>query len=253
VPVLSDKHTVRSLTRIILGPVVQERAARIRAFVGGAVQGLEPAPDVHALHSAFVVGLSGVWRLPLPNSHKEVLWRLSVNGVSGAGGHDQVPSRPCPCGWRPSPAERQWPAAQGAPAARAHVFCHCPVARAVFAAVAACLPPAVHLQRRHVWLCIPPGGDINLSVWRVVCLAALSAMWKGHRLLWTLEQPDVLLGACRRAVADFWSRVDECVSALNASGARWFGTEVLPAAHPFVASVPGVPGRCFVRFPADPG
>jgi hypothetical protein len=253
VSVLGDKHTVRSLTRIILGPVVQERAARTRAFVGSAVQGLEPAPDVRALHSAFVVGLSAVWRLPLPNLHKEVLWRLSINGVSGAGGHDLVPSRPCPGGWRPSPEERAWPTATGAPAARAHVFYSCPVAQAVFDAVKACLPPPLRLQRHQLWLCIPPCVDINLSVWRVVCLAALSAMWKGHRLLWTLEQPDVLLGASRRAVADFWSRLDDCVSALNASGAQWFGAEALPADHPFVASVPGFPGRCCVTFPVDPG
>lgn len=171
------------------------------------------------------------------------------------GGHDLVPSRRCPCGWLPSPVHRASPVAQGAPAAREHVFSHCAVAKAVLREVGACLPPGVPLLRHHVWLCVPPSEGVHLSVWRVVCLAALSAMWKGTRLLWVLQGPDVLLRACRLAVADFWSRLGDCVSALNASDRQWCGAGALPAHHPFVGSVPGVPGQCCVRFgpPADPG
>ena len=45
------------------------------------------------------------------------------------------------------------------------------------------------LQRAHVWLCLNPcpPGVVQDSVWQVVCLAAVSAMEYGRRLLWALH------------------------------------------------------------------
>ncbi len=73
---------------------------------------------------------------------------------------------------------------------RQHTFWGCSVARAVVGAVADALPLAVRprLLCTHIWLCVPPDpAVINEHVWRVVCLAALSAMEYGRRVLWALH------------------------------------------------------------------
>ena len=43
--------------------------------------------------------MRNLWQLPWENARKEVLWRLALNGVPGAGEHDISQAGPCPCGW----------------------------------------------------------------------------------------------------------------------------------------------------------
>jgi hypothetical protein len=78
----------------------------------------------------------------------------------------------------------------GAPLLRQHTFWGCPVAQAVVAAVLSALPAGVQPRFlcAHLWLCSPPAPEvINVHVWRVVCLAALSAMEYGRRVMWALH------------------------------------------------------------------
>ncbi len=137
--------------------------------------------------------LPELWKLKWGNQHKEAWWRLACNGVSGAGGHDICLAGPCPCGWElPAACMANPPtrAAVGAPLMRQHTFWGCSVARAVVGALAEALPPAVRprLLCTHIWLCVPPDpAVVNEHVWRVVCLAALSAMEYGRRMLWALH------------------------------------------------------------------
>ena len=82
----------------------------------------------------------------IPNiHHKDTLWRLSVQGLSGGRGHDICPRGPCPCGWIPP----QLSAVERASALRSHAFWHCPVATAVLSQVHLGLPPMVTLPQWH--------------------------------------------------------------------------------------------------------
>ena len=167
----------------------------------------------------FRATLKAVWRLTWDNKHKETLWRMAVNGVAGAGGHDicmHGAHGSCACGWVLPPAARATAAQRelvGAPLHRQHTFWLCPVARAVCVAVRSALPAGVRLMAAHLWLCEPPCPAVNPHVWRVVCLAALSAMAHGRRVLWAVH-----LGAA------------EAVAAGEAAGAAAEAAEAAAAA-----------------------
>jgi hypothetical protein len=127
--------------------------------------------------------MAAVWRLDWDNRRRETLWRLSVNGVAGAGGHGIAMQGPCKCGWAGPPA---------GPAAcdewRAHHFWACPVAAAVVAELQSALPARCPpLTCAEVWLLRAPPG-MHPGVWGVVCAAALEAMERGRRALWALGQ-----------------------------------------------------------------
>lgn len=204
---------------------------------------------------------------------------MAVNGVRGAGGHDICPPGACACGHPPLAPELRATAGareeRGAPALRLHAFWECAVARAVLAALVATLAAAgVHppsLLVAHLWLCVPPAPALDPTVWRLVCMAALSAMDYGRRFMWALhfqaqesaqlpapeqvlrqltlfeawgvEAPGPPLGnvpdpptpverACRAAVADFWSRL-QSFATLHATYAQML--PALSATHPFLA------------------
>eukprot|EP00955_Chlamydomonas_euryale_P023883 251238-Chlamydomonas_euryale.AAC.1 len=63
-------------------------------------------------------------RLQWDNCALELLWRLPLNGVAGAGGHNLMPVGACPCGWGP-PADGSQPADIW----RSHAFWDCVVAQ----------------------------------------------------------------------------------------------------------------------------
>ena len=120
---------------------------------------------------------------------------MAVNGVRGAGGHDICVRGGCACGHPPlQPAQYASPQARetdGAPALRLHAFWECPVAQAVLrvlsgALVSPGLPP-VALHVAHLWLCLPPLPVLNATVWRLACLAAVSAMDYGRRVMWAVH------------------------------------------------------------------
>lgn len=130
------------------------------------------------------VALGALWRVPWVNIHKEPLWRLSVNGVRGAGGHDISSSHPCPCGW-PGPPDvggRLSPQ-QKAFAWRSHHFSSCPVAEAVKDEIRRSLPPPGTLSCANLWLLQPPSGIAHAGVWGVVAAAAIAAMSYGRKNL----------------------------------------------------------------------
>jgi hypothetical protein len=205
---------VRDITPLLCGTAMSVRHRRQQQFIRQAIMGVglqyetpvthppvvlpatldDPAPvtepavllDVDSSANRFPSTLKALWRLRWDNKHKEVLWRMSVNGIRGAGGHD-VCTGSCACGWLLPPNSRSSSLQReltGAPMHRQHTFWQCPVACAVSYAIRAALPPDTRLLCAHLWLCEPPSTTLNRHVWRVVCLAALSAMEYGRRVLW---------------------------------------------------------------------
>ena len=185
-----SKLTVRVGTGLQQGPLLGLRRDAHAAFIAAAV-GVEAADVTPAQHAALSGTLRRAWALKWENQHKEVLWRMSVQGVRGAAGHDLPTHHACPCGGL----------AAGACAATAlqHHFWSCPVAAAVVGelqrgweagegALAAEVPA---VRREEVWLLAPPVRPsaglqqrrLHGGVWSVVCLAALTAMDHGRRAL----------------------------------------------------------------------
>jgi hypothetical protein len=124
----------------------------------------EGAPVPAEQHTQLVNLLAGLWKLKWENENKEVYWRLTVDGLPKF-------NQACPCG--------------GAHQSRLHTFWNCPVAQRLRAELAACLPAGTQLSRTAVWLMEPP-PRCHEGVWRVVCLAALSAMRHGEKQLFRL-------------------------------------------------------------------
>ena len=237
----------------------------------------------------FTASLPALWAVPLDNRHKDAFWRLTVQGIPGAGGHDICLMGPCPCGWcvdalACNTSERT--RLLGAPSMQAHTFWSCPVAQAVIRAISQALPPGVQLHRMHIWLVIPPCAAVLMPVWQVVCMAAIAAMERGRRVLWavhlshlhtpaaagqvrqqTLEEawgfdpaPSQLQGdaqqpldagqyAARDAVADFWSRINDFVTVLPDCGRAWRGSAGITLTHPFICAEAGVPARFRLNLP----
>lgn len=250
----------------------------------------------------FQAELKALWAVRWHNCHKDTLWRLAVRGVPGAGGHDVSPRAPCACGWAPlqeeaaaqaagaaaaaaqDPAARQAATALQSDAAGAlaaawqeHYYWSCPVARDVVRQLQRALPAGTDVQRAHVWLVSTPTPTCLQEAWRVVCLAAVSAMNLGRRVLWaithegqaegqpgdglrqlTLEElgfvvrqaqelapePEVtpVQRAGRRAAAEFWALLQDFASLQSGAeeeGGRPMG---LHAGHPFLCTQDGVRG-----------
>ena len=257
--------TVKAATTLQLGPRLRaQRAARADYVACALAVGAAPAPEaeVQSAQRALEAAMKQLWQLPWDNDRKEVLWRLTVNGVRGAGGHDIALPGPCGCGWAgPSPGDagcraRQW---------RLHHFWGCPVAEAVRKELSAALGAARgSLTCAHVWLLRPP-PDVCPWVWPVVCAAALEAMERGRKVLWAaaaddlpdgqthiedffppvarpagadeLPRPGVgapitaVVRAQRRAAAWFWCIIQDFVS-LHKTSDLW-GWAV-PSDHPFM-------------------
>ena len=153
------------------------QAAAMQQGAGGA-----PADgQVQHLVTELRPRLGRVWRMQWDNQHKEIWWRLLLNGVPGAGGHDIGLKGPCPCGWAPAAHLSN---AGRAAAQRAHVFWHCPAAGEVCKVLAHNLPPGVQLRPQHVWLLQPPTPAIHWGVWAVVALSALKAMACARKCMW---------------------------------------------------------------------
>jgi hypothetical protein len=260
---------IRTLTRAQLqGSVDVQRARQHTIFVSKArateggwflhppqqpAQRPPPAlpmdlPAVADLRRQLVTLLSRLWKVPgLGNKTKEVYWRLTVMGVSGAGGVGICPLGPCVCGAQClSAADRAAPEGAGGPALHAHYFWDCPVAQAVLRELCTALHPHVtRLHRTHVWLCRSPDPRIRARVWEVVCLAATAAMDAGRRCAWRLHctaEPataetdrEAVLQASRLAARDFWSRLADFVTTTNNQPKRaWRVADGLSVDHPFV-------------------
>ena len=252
--------TVRELTAMQQDAAAEQRRQRSLAFVTEAMPAGEPAAALITTRNTFLATLPKVWALRWENRHKEVLWRLAVDGVPlyGSARFTRNASGPPPT-----------TCCSGARAGRRHQFWDCPVAAAVRRELERCMPRRQHrpLARRHVWLLLPPKrGDVEEQVWHVVCLAALNAMNHGQRMLTALRMGGgSLSGAaarrCRRhntaptaptppaptatdlqrqqasaaAVAYFWSQLRSFVALYQRSLPKTWPP--LPAAHPFIGCV----------------
>ncbi|KAG1677145.1 hypothetical protein FOA52_000951 [Chlamydomonas sp. UWO 241] len=231
---------------------------------------------VEAGRASVAIALRRVWMLGCKNTLKETLWRVTLNGVPGAGGGGIIFTAPCPCGWHPTYGPRpdlMW---------RSHYFWECRVATAVVGAVRAGLEAkgvlAGALACRHVWLLQPPDAAVYADVWRVVCVAALDAMAYGRRLLWALHldtgaappddqslitdffpvltagpaQPDKADRAGRAAVARFWTGLQE-IASLDRVPPAWAAADGPPPDHPFIGVVrAGDRPRLCLHAPVDP-
>lgn len=243
----------------------QARTLYVADALVGVGQPLTEDANTERAQDRLEAAMARLWCLPWENGRKETLWRLTVNGVPGAGGCDICLGGRCPCGWAGPPdgvtrsvGARSW---------RQHYFWECAVARVLVEHVQAALPGR-QVLRRHLWLLQPPAG-VHACVWEPVCAAVLEAMAFGRKLLWARHEerlpqpgqrcitqffpvvrarqspqpPPLHERVGRLAVAKFWEllqglvTLDEC----PVKDRRW---EAVPADHPFL-SVTRVTGRPF--------
>jgi hypothetical protein len=258
--------SVRAATQLQLGDALAARHERHVAFARAALGG-EPA---EALVRDSCVGLQrslkGAWRLKWENVQKETWWRLTVGGVAAAGGHGLCPGAPCTCGFQP-------PVPLTEPGRAACLQCHafwaepgpgpgiCPIAAAVLGQLRLALPAGAPLTRADLWLLrAPVGGGVHPGVWRVVALAALSAMAMGRRAAWKFrcearEARD--RGGLRQASLDeLWAaalRRMQADPAEAAAPAAALGGPGAPAAGPGAAAPAGPAAAAAAAAPAGPG
>jgi hypothetical protein len=181
---------------------------------------------------------AGMWRVRWDNPRKEVLWRLVYDALPTIQRLHLPGVHCCQCGVA-SPG-------------REHHFWDCPVAQAVRDQLQRALPAGLAaVQREQLWLALAPGG-VRLQVWRVVVLAALGAMERGRKMLysWRLAVSPVapnpaalpldmqLEVAQRAAVVGFWDNLQDFVS--GGPGAVACLGDRVGASHPFIRCVRGV-------------
>jgi hypothetical protein len=287
--------SVREGTALQQGPSLRLRADHARRCVRLA---LGPAAGAAALDQGLkqlVSARQAIWPMELENQSKEALWRLWALGARHAGGCRVCWAGPaCPCGWNPADGLDERAKCE---ALQRHVFwaeggdpaCRCPVADAVAAELRRALPPACTLACADLWLCRPPANSgVDAEVWRVVCMAALTAMARGNARCWALR----LRAAERRAAGELrqqplyafagfqpvggWARAAARRAAAEAlpprvraarDAARRFWTELaawveladggeggpqLGPAHPFVCSGADAQGRARLRVNIPP-
>ena len=166
--------TVKAATHLQLGPVRTHRQQKFTEYVHEALgsQRQRALPGIGCIRKA----QRKVWALRWDNHHKEILWRLPLDGLCTAARMHNAQD-PCICG--------------ALMPGRAHHFYDCPVAAAVLQNISANLPNAwcsrqadgSAVLRKHLWLMQPPPGPRRLhhGVWHVVCVAALNAMDVGRK------------------------------------------------------------------------
>jgi hypothetical protein len=277
---LDDSASVRSITRLLIHPHLQEQQQRRREFVLDALsEPSTPASDSVAAGELRNLQrrMKKVWSITeCDNSTKETMWRLSINGVRAAGGHDIPLPGPCPCGWcPPPPLPRSDPGRRHTPASRAameadtkaralarrrHVFWDCPVAQQVVGHLRQGMPSpeaATTLSRADVWLLRVPqaaAGFIDEEVWGLVCTAAIHAMEKGRSALWAMQvssapNPAPTTPTSRRAgnraAAWLWHLLGE-VASLGQVPTAW-NERGIPPGHPFLGLQPAAASGGYER------
>jgi hypothetical protein len=236
-PIALPHFRVRHGTQLQLqqSGLQQERLQRFAAFEALAAPGTPAVAD----GSEVARLLPRLWQLPWENQHKEVYWRLVLNGLALASRMHGSGPQPCACG---SPAPQP---------DRRHHFWDCPVAAAVRSTLAAQLG-GQQPSRQQLWLMRHPAG-VHAGVWDAVCLAALAAMDGGRRqlaarLLQARQAADgpsssrhpppppptpaqLVPAAQRHAVARFWDLLQDLCT-VGTAPAAW--QQQLPAEHPFI-------------------
>ena len=217
------------MTRVLLAPKLKwQQDRRLQAVTHALPSSPRPAVELDGL----LKRLNNLWRVrECPNAWKEVAWRLQVNGVRTAGGHDI--SLPCACGWTP-PVEADKVAR--ALACKAHVFGACGVAKAVIEVLRESLPAHLSplLQPADVWLLrLPPHPQpsaLNVDAWSLTCALALHSIERGHAYLYSQRRlVDAEIRASNRAVG--W--LSYLLSDVASSGSIPQSWKDLPSHQPF--------------------
>ena len=175
--------TVSAAYALQLEPTRRRRATYHAWYVDAALAGapadlplklqLTASDDVVAAFWQRI--LRTAWSIGFENVFKETMWRLSIDAVRHRGSRNDAGQRvTCDCG-------------QGT-CDRIHHFHTCPVAAAVYDAIAAAIPNCPPLERYHVWLAQPPTAALHPELWLVICMAALSAMDSGRRALFRIAR-----------------------------------------------------------------
>ena len=191
ISVVGRNLTVKSATCLQLSAAFEEQRRRRHAYVtcamGRSGEGAQGADlGITIALAGLEEAMQKLWSIKWENKHKEILWRLSVNGVRGAGGHDISLAHPCACGWSGPPTTPNANAQQSAHAWRAHYFWECPVAKAVVREMRAAVPATVEVTCANLWLLQPPNETVLAEVWAFVCMIALEAMDWGRRCMWAM-------------------------------------------------------------------
>jgi hypothetical protein len=222
--------TVRAGTVLQLGDLARQQGAchaeYVREALGLPPGAAVPAGDLGCLRSAF----TRLWRqLKWEPKHKEVFWRLAVDGVPMPGNSHLpgVARETCACG-----------CADSAASPRLHYFWECPVAADLLAVIEDRCGCSV--QRSHLWLGVSPGASRVLGcVWDVVTLAALNSLEWARRTgrarrpfspAGAGSAPLVLAALRAGVVAKFWALLRDFAD-LGVPRKGWDGVS---AGHPFL-------------------
>ena len=182
----------------------------------------EPAPRAAEAADSVTKLWPLLWSVRCRNGTKEVFWRLAANALPTA---DRIPTAaPCVCD-----------AADPPQCTRAHIFWHCPMARAVVTAVqqelqawrqrqqqpaaAAAAAEAPRLRAADIWLARPSPGVFG-GVWRLVCLCVVYACDSASRTAYAGQGALGHAGIGRRAVAVFWAQLQHFCQ-LGMASAAW--------------------------------
>lgn len=187
-PVQLGTLLVKHATVLLPQPWTTERHERWRQFIADAGLGDGSAAHVTDTQLLMLQHLHAkLWKLKWHNERKVLFWRLCVNGLPLA---SRFPNLDAPCVCQ---------AAASARPDRMHHFWHCPAAQAVFAWLQQQLRTSAPVERHHVWLMILPaefaarfgsGASTIKQVWRVVCLAALNALWQTAGVVRSMREPE---------------------------------------------------------------
>jgi hypothetical protein len=197
-PLRLADFTVRAGTLLQMADVAGQRRVCHTAFVCEALAA-PPAAELAWLYRTF----DRLWRgLRWEPRHKEVFWRLAVDGVPvpGSSHLPAVPREPCPCGAFPVPAG----AAVESP--RLHHWWSCLVAQALVAELSGRC--GVPVCRRHLWLAVCPAPHVAQCVWDAVVVAAQNACEWGRRQGRPHRLPRPAAAALAAGVvAQFWAHL----------------------------------------------
>jgi hypothetical protein len=166
--------TVSHACAMLMRPIEERRVARWKEFLAEVYgqHGMSADGDVVRV-SQLLKLFKHLWKLGWHNQRKVVFWRLCVNGLPFSDRFHTGKSCVCTNNGADCPG-------------RLHHFWHCDAAQAVIGEMQRGMQCSTALQRRHVWLMEVPeeveerfnNSDAVRQAWRVVCLAAVEAMWQ---------------------------------------------------------------------------
>jgi hypothetical protein len=176
--------------------------------------------------------LGRLWKLPVENSHKEIVWRLALNGLPTIQRLHRT-NQVCGCG-----------GAVGAAAGRQHVYFECEAVQSIINSIMQQLQgewalPAhtPSIQRHHIWMAVRPTEALHQGVWDMVCISALKAMDTSRAGLFkrisdgAREGTALAASVGARACAQFWAYIGSfCGHNLAPQGWR----NQVSARHPFI-------------------